>query len=266
MRRRLAASLVGLYPLAWRERYEDEVLALIDDSPVRLHDLGELVRGLIVERARALIEDADHPSRTSAILVWMQPAFVIAFMVFAWSIGVGLRTWRGPLPPGFDEAGMVLIQAFYLGFIGTKFVVLRRSKGKSPLGLFPAWTALMLLPVFFAGIAVATWGRWAGFTADPLPLWLRLSLSLLLCSVFILELTYSFWPGRKMLEAIGRLAGADSQIRWARLWIEGCETMIAQGVPSPLDQAQSQLAEGQRNRESALEQLQRLGYRARFQL
>ena len=88
---RLATSIVRRYPQPWRERYEDEVLELVAAAPVRLHDLGELARGLIVERARALIEDADHPKRTARILSSILPAFVITFMVVAWMIGAGLR-------------------------------------------------------------------------------------------------------------------------------------------------------------------------------
>lgn len=106
MLRRLARSLVMTYPQPWRDRYGDEVLALIEDSPVRFRDLGELVRGLIVERARALIEDADHPTRTPAILASLHPAFVIGFLAAAWVVGLvlrgsfgGLIQWR-PASPG----------------------------------------------------------------------------------------------------------------------------------------------------------------------
>jgi hypothetical protein len=92
MLRRLARAIVYRYPPPWRERYADEVLALIEDSPVRFGDLGELVRGLIVERARALIEDADHPRRTGAILGWMQPLFALGCVATGWGIGAILRT------------------------------------------------------------------------------------------------------------------------------------------------------------------------------
>jgi hypothetical protein len=35
---RLALAIIRRYPEAWRRRYEGEVLALIEDSPVRLRD------------------------------------------------------------------------------------------------------------------------------------------------------------------------------------------------------------------------------------
>ena len=267
MTRRLATSIVSRYPQPWRERYEGEVLELVAAAPVRLHDLGELARALIVERARALIEDTDHPGRTAAILVWMQPAAVILFMASAWAIGAGLRNWRGPLPSGVAEAGLVLTQLFCFSFLTTKYVLYRKTKARSRFGgpIFPAWAGFTLLPVLFAGIALGAWGQWAGYGANSFPVAFRLSMSMLIHGMFAAELTSAFWPGAAMLEALGRLAGSDSQIKWARLWIDGCETMSAKGIPSPLVQAQADLAQGQRNREQALEELHKLGYRARFQ-
>ncbi|HXT69617.1 MAG TPA: hypothetical protein VN700_07670 [Vicinamibacterales bacterium] len=53
MTRTFALRLLQHYPPAWRERYEAEVCALIDDSGVRVRDLAELIRGRITERLPA---------------------------------------------------------------------------------------------------------------------------------------------------------------------------------------------------------------------
>ncbi|HEY4896604.1 MAG TPA: hypothetical protein VII01_10990 [Solirubrobacteraceae bacterium] len=42
---RLAACLTGLYPAAWRARYEPEMLALIEDDPPSLRAIGSLLLG-----------------------------------------------------------------------------------------------------------------------------------------------------------------------------------------------------------------------------
>jgi hypothetical protein len=42
--RSIALAIVRRYPKPWRDRYEAEVSALIEDSDVRVCDLGELVR------------------------------------------------------------------------------------------------------------------------------------------------------------------------------------------------------------------------------
>ncbi len=60
------------------------------------------------------------------------------------------------------------------------------------------------------------------------------------------------------------LGRRSDQVKAARQWVDGCQTMIAKGVPSPLEQAQAQLDRGLQDRDVAIEQLHQLGYRARF--
>lgn len=264
MLRRLARAIVLRYPQPWRERYEDEVLALIDESPARTRDLGELIRGLFVERAMALIEDADHPPRTANLLGALQPLFVIVFMATAWGVGVGLREWPATLPTVVNGIGMGVTIACLFATLVMKFVLLRRHRWEYGSPIPSPWVGLTLLPFFFVGIVLCAWGGWADLTPASTPPWVRLLIWGFILGAEIAELSSAFWPGRRMLEAIGRLSGADAQIKTARQWVDGCHTMIAKGVPSPLDQAQAQLDEGIRKRELALAQLHQLGYKARF--
>jgi len=53
---RWARALLRLYPRAWRARYEDEVLGLLDDDPADFRTLVDLARGLGRERMVALLE------------------------------------------------------------------------------------------------------------------------------------------------------------------------------------------------------------------
>jgi hypothetical protein len=96
--RRLAQALVRRYPAAWRERYEREVSALIDDTSIRFRDLAELLRGLLTERARELVASDDRPMRTAATIGLLKVGFVLAFIGSAIGLGLGLRqlTGRGP--------------------------------------------------------------------------------------------------------------------------------------------------------------------------
>ena len=80
MTRRLAQALVRRYPAAWRERYEQEVSALIDDTSIRFGDLAELLRGLLTERARELVAADDRPTRTAATIALLKVGFVLAFL------------------------------------------------------------------------------------------------------------------------------------------------------------------------------------------
>jgi hypothetical protein len=47
MTRRVARFTVNLYPLAFRRRYRDELLALLEQTPVRLHTLLDLLLGAL---------------------------------------------------------------------------------------------------------------------------------------------------------------------------------------------------------------------------
>ena len=44
------SSLLRLYPQAWRERYGDELLALLQDRPASLTDHLDLIRGALDAR------------------------------------------------------------------------------------------------------------------------------------------------------------------------------------------------------------------------
>jgi hypothetical protein len=54
---RLARRLVRLYPRAWRARYEDEILALIDETGLSFALALDLLRGGLVERGRTVAGD-----------------------------------------------------------------------------------------------------------------------------------------------------------------------------------------------------------------
>lgn len=61
MRRRLARTTLALYPVAFRRRYGDEMLALVEDSPPSSRTAFDLLRGALVAHARP-------PARISASL------------------------------------------------------------------------------------------------------------------------------------------------------------------------------------------------------
>lgn len=52
---RLTRAVLRLYPRAWRHRYEDEVLALLDQDPPGYRAVVDLTRGLFRERLAAAV-------------------------------------------------------------------------------------------------------------------------------------------------------------------------------------------------------------------
>jgi hypothetical protein len=60
------------------------------------------------------------------------------------------------------------------------------------------------------------------------------------------------------------LSVAEHELKAAHMWVEGCKTLIAQGVPSPLDEAQALVDRWTGQRDEARARLHNVGYRARF--
>jgi hypothetical protein len=85
MARRAALAMLRLYPARWRERYEDEVRALIDARPARTRDALDLARGALDAWLHPPV-----PSRAPGI------AAISAGAIWtAWS----LLILTGPAPP-----------------------------------------------------------------------------------------------------------------------------------------------------------------------
>jgi hypothetical protein len=61
MSKRLARQLVRLYPRVWRARYEEELVALVDSSPVTAGVVIDLMAGAGREWVRAAIGRVDAP-------------------------------------------------------------------------------------------------------------------------------------------------------------------------------------------------------------
>lgn len=268
MIRRLALNLVRRYPAAWRERYEAEVSALIDDSPVRLVDLGELLRGLITERARELMSAADKPKRTAAVLTWMPAVFMVIFTAAALALGLALRGVAGPWSATQEEAYGAAIASLMLVLATVLMVaVARHARRPQPRPLYaqsPAWVASLLLPCVFVAIVVATWGDVLFAASDPLPWWLHAFARGYMYFLYLGHLTSSVWPRGDLLRALGELEAAEGHLRMNEVWVESCREWIDKGVPSPLNDARGQVGYWKIERDAARARLQELGYGARF--
>jgi hypothetical protein len=264
---RAAQRLVHRYPRPWRERYEDEVLALFEESPPGFRDVAELTRGLIVERARAALAADDRPGRTLKLLALMRPAVALAAVVMAMTLGYLLRRGQ-PAPAAVVEIATWAYGAFAV-LLYPALLWLGRRQSSSEIGFplapaGPPW-AVVFLPAFFAIVVALEWGNWG----DPTPRnrdweWVWTILRTYLHGVMAAYLAAAVLPGRRLLRALMLLNGVEEQLKAAEKWVAGCHEMIALGVPSPLAEAQAELQKWQRERDEALARVQQLGYRARF--
>jgi hypothetical protein len=268
MMRRLSIALVSKYPQPWRDRYGDEVLELLRESPARLSDVSELFRGLIVERARALMGDSDHPKRTGWILASIQPMFTVLIVLSAIGVGAILQSRK---PPVSDIAELTAWGAASLIFLYIAFFIRRRWRlgWQNPhLPICSAATGFASLPIVFAAIVILEWTQWGGAFRVDEPQWatvVRVCNRLWIYGHAVSNLSSALWPGRQMLTTLGQLEALEEHVKSAEKWVAGCHEVEALGLTSPRDEAERLLAQRICERDEVREQLNALGYRARFE-
>jgi len=259
----LARRTIGGYPQPWRERYEAEVLTLLEDSPARLRDVVDLGRGLLVERARALFEPGDRPELTATLV--SLAGFARANVIAAPPIlaGWAARYWLEPAPRAVARFAMLMS----LGLMGM-FVTLRlvmsaiRRRWPSASSAFP----------FKQRKAFSGWAGhiWLGLVI-PMAFLMSWSSNHIIQGLGCLYWFYPVWDRiaarrawqDEMARAVQQLRAARGEIEWAaRMELERCEDLVKQGLPAPLQEARDALAHLERDKEEALATLHGFGYRA----
>jgi hypothetical protein len=267
MTRSLALRLLRHYPLAWRERYEAEVCALIDDTGVRLRDLAELTRGMVIERVREQLSSDERPKRTFRFLALVPLAFSVTFVGLAVLTGFGVRALTGPWPESAQETAAWSVAVFIVIF----FVVAGKTRRKvmdTSGPPYPAWVGAVLLPglfLMFATIVAArmnlsepTTGSATWFTRNFY--WLQWCFY----TSSVSDLCSCIWPTRRLLWAFLAVQGAEENLKMNQAWAASCKEWIAKGVPSPLADAERQIQEWTTRLADARGQVHAMGYRARF--
>ena len=272
MMSRLASSILRRYPAPWRERYEDEVLALIDESPARFRDLGELVRGLIVERAKALIEPGDSP-RLSAVIFYsiagaMRVAPSLLLILGAAGLAEVVRQNVGIPSENVTFAGLTILSVVFIGFHWRTWKTRAEHKWIGPVQhLFPAIARVAMLLALFVGtfllqVGDEGWEPSSQFL-QVVNRWFRLWMYVAVAY----GLTSAFWPWKPMLDAFSQYHSAVYELRWAQMEVDRWRALISEGVSAEQDLANAEIARDRiiRRRDEAAAILHGYGYRARFQ-
>jgi hypothetical protein len=263
MATRAARRLLRCYPHPWRARYEDEVLDLLDDASVRWRDVVDLSRGLLTERALALFEPGERPLKTSFALSALQLALIGVLALVAAGAGTGLRQLTGPLSFSFLALGTVVVflggMAFWTVSTGRHLIRLFRDPASvaappcpRPFPIANHWW----LPALLLVIVVEFW------SSQPLMWWPQLWLISLAIRAQL--------PGPlarvslRLQAATTQLHRAKAEMKWARLELERCEQLQAQGQRAPLDEARGTVRRLEEQQAEALASLHAMGYRARF--
>jgi len=256
----IARSLVRLHPPAWRARYGDEVEALVEVGPVRLGDVGGLLRNCITERVLSLYEPSRHITAYRFIsgitlLTYFSVLLVASLLVASvpFVAGYGLQRLAGPFPPALMDGLWWLYLLVFLGLVIPSWVVkaLRMKTGNRPvrLGAYGMLAFLIGLTsdLSFRQIFISVWLPWV-----------------LVTQLFEPEGEVR-WPGHELFDALGRLRSARSDLRWAGMELDRCEGLCAGREPGPeLRAARAEMDRLSANEASAMASLVAMGYHARY--
>lgn len=151
----IARAIVRGYPRAWRVRYEAEVHALIEDAPVTLRQLADLVRGCGSEWRRAALDCARAPRS-----VWTSRlgglTLALAGTVLAGGVARVLQRalWTPP-----DLWGDVVLCVYPAVAISVVFRVhsVRGRRGSNDDRGIPARDVLTLVAAVMCAAIVANW-------------------------------------------------------------------------------------------------------------
>lgn len=267
MLKSLARAIVRRYPAAWRERYEDEVVDLLESAPVRAFDVGELFRNMLVEQVRAIV-DIERPSEAAAKLMRWKMVTVGAAIFLTLSTALLLRWWRPLVEPQLERVmGAALVFWVTLFGLWALHTWRQRQRPKDERAQFPVWVAMICLPVHL--IATTGW-LWAGFSlvSAHSPLWLKslqqVNHSMYLGGPVTAWLLMQIWPGQRLVRLLTEFQLADGAVEGAKRYIASCEEWIAKGMTSPLADAKVALEQRTLERDVIRERLNKLSAGPKF--
>jgi len=268
MLQQLAAGIVRCYPAPWRERYEAEVLSLVEDSHVRLIDLAEFGRGLIVERAKSLVEPGDSPRlsgfvyRPMAFGVRIAPS--LSLVVGAAVLGEVARATLGKASEVASWVGVLLMYVILALYFRRRWTTrLQRAATDRIYPFFSRGERIALLSAVFVALFLFYWiepPRTGAFLQFHrwFQLWGWIA--------FAGALTSGFSPWRAMLDALDEYHSASDELRWAQMEVDRCRALVDAGerVQQELNNAEIARDRLGRKRDAALAVVHTFGYRARF--
>ena len=165
---RFAASIVRLYPRAWRVRYEDEILALLDERPPTFRHVVDLASGATWEWVQT-----SETFRRRAALAWA---------LVCWSIGAGAVSWpfAGLGVDGAFAAGVgcvISLQLLILAVERRRSAERRRTHRPATIALPSHWLVVLgVTSVLSIGVGLQFWAKASGALAGTNPKIFSLSL------------------------------------------------------------------------------------------
>jgi hypothetical protein len=156
-RNRFARVLVRLYPRQWRDRYETEMLALVEQSGLTWRASLDLVFGA----ARAWVE---NPPRTFPARLVFLAVVMVPFNVIGTGVGRALQLlWHAPHESEFRVANAVLRLVVWLGLFAVARWEAVTDSRPPHMSLRPLAGA-GLIAAAFVGLALHAWSAPASWS------------------------------------------------------------------------------------------------------
>jgi hypothetical protein len=157
------SAILRLYPRAWRERYGDEIVALLEEHPASPLDHLDLIRGAFDARLHPQVPGADVVPEQETPMARKQLGLIAAIGGIVWILGVASIF---VLPRGADgyrtvwlaSLGLALAIAFIgiaLGELGTREgseTSRRTGRRISVVSVVLALALPMVWPIFMFGL------------------------------------------------------------------------------------------------------------------
>lgn len=255
----LARSIVRRYPTAWRERYEEEILALVDDSSVRLTDVVELLRGLLVERAKAFIEPGDHPTLTDwgfrSVLWFVGIAPALILVLGGAGLGGQLAVWFGKPPLVVSVIAVACCWVVVIVDLGARRI--RRVQLRKSISL-----SLVFVTCLFVVMWHWSWSP-SGRVPEDFQTMVRWGQLYIWAAVAHRLLGWRV-PWGPMLDAVERYQAAREAVQRAQADVDRYRASTDRAAQFHLQPALETLAQIERERDEARAVVETYGYRARF--
>jgi hypothetical protein len=145
------SAILRLYPRAWRERYGDELAALLEDHPASLLDEFDLIRGALDARLHPQVPGTDVAPEQEIPMNQRLLGIAAAIGGIAWIVGFATmfvlpRESEGYRNPSLAVVGVAVaipLIGIALGMLGTR----SDSPASSRTGLIVAGISVVIAPL-----------------------------------------------------------------------------------------------------------------------
>lgn len=166
---RLARILIALYPVAWRERYGDEFVALLEQQPLRPLAVLDIVASALAERAVSVLTVRSDRARA---LVRGGARFALTIALIAGGISISsvlamaltALPWRAERGEFAIPAFLVAAQTIWLQIHYSRHRHSGPLRTQPPLGPL---TSKAVAVVWSVSIAILTIAKWIQWTSAP---------------------------------------------------------------------------------------------------